>query len=194
LRGIHGESDGLRDAATVALSLRLPPGCDTQELREHLRELAGEAEVRFAGDEPAYRAPKNTPLVRAFLAAIRARGGAPAFALKTGTSDMNVVGPVWGCPILAYGPGDSALDHSPPSIRASSSVRAMHPSRPSSRTVCSSPALCTPRTRGATRCAWPCRAAQIPRRQGIVSRLSPACRAWPWPRSGPHWSPGIGAT
>ena len=113
LRRIHGESDGLRDAAALTLSLRLPPGCDTHELRERLRELAGEADVHFAGDEPAYRAPKNTPLVRAFLAAIRARGGAPAFALKTGTSDMNVVGPAWSCPILAYGPGDSALDHTP---------------------------------------------------------------------------------
>ena len=26
---------------------------------------------------------------------------------------MNVVGPVWRCPITAYGPGDSALDHTP---------------------------------------------------------------------------------
>ena len=37
----------------------------------------------------------------------------PGFVVKTGTSDMNVVGPAWGCPILAYGPGDSALDHTP---------------------------------------------------------------------------------
>jgi len=33
--------------------------------------------------------------------------------VKTGTSDMNVVGPVWHCPIVAYGPGDSNLDHTP---------------------------------------------------------------------------------
>ena len=26
---------------------------------------------------------------------------------------MNVVAPVWHCPIVAYGPGDSALDHTP---------------------------------------------------------------------------------
>ena len=26
---------------------------------------------------------------------------------------MNVVGPVWNCPIVAYGPGDSSLDHTP---------------------------------------------------------------------------------
>ena len=26
---------------------------------------------------------------------------------------MNIVGPHWNCPILAYGPGDSSLDHTP---------------------------------------------------------------------------------
>ena len=26
---------------------------------------------------------------------------------------MNVVGPRWQCPIVAYGPGDSLLDHTP---------------------------------------------------------------------------------
>jgi [amino group carrier protein]-lysine/ornithine hydrolase len=39
--------------------------------------------------------------------------GKPGYKLKTGTSDMNVVGPVWNCPIVAYGPGDSSLDHTP---------------------------------------------------------------------------------
>jgi LysW-gamma-L-lysine carboxypeptidase len=51
--------------------------------------------------------------VRALLWAIRAQGGRPRFKLKTGTSDMNVVGPIWKCPIVAYGPGDSSLDHTP---------------------------------------------------------------------------------
>ena len=26
---------------------------------------------------------------------------------------MNVVGPIWNCPIVAYDPGDSLLDHTP---------------------------------------------------------------------------------
>jgi LysW-gamma-L-lysine carboxypeptidase len=51
--------------------------------------------------------------VRALLRAIRAGGGTPGFKLKTGTCDMNVLGPVWRCSMVAYGPGDSALDHTP---------------------------------------------------------------------------------
>ena len=51
--------------------------------------------------------------MRALLKAIRQAGGTPGFKVKNGTSDMNVVGPVWNTPIVAYGPGDSALDHTP---------------------------------------------------------------------------------
>jgi LysW-gamma-L-lysine carboxypeptidase len=66
--------------------------------------------------EPAWRGDSRNALVRSFLAAIRAQGdpeARPSFVVKTGTSDMNVVGPVWRCPIVAYGPGDSRLDHTP---------------------------------------------------------------------------------
>jgi len=52
-------------------------------------------------------------LTGAFLAAIRAEGGKGAFVVKTGTSDMNVLARHYDCPILAYGPGDSSLDHTP---------------------------------------------------------------------------------
>jgi len=71
------------------------------------------ATLEFEGHEHAHRAEKSTPLVRAFLRAIRGAGEKPRFVVKTGTSDMNVVAPVWGCPVLAYGPGDSSLDHTP---------------------------------------------------------------------------------
>ncbi len=114
LRAMHSESDGFEERAMLYIGLRLPPGVAPAHWQERLGALSGDGEVRVLGRPvPAYRAEKNTALVRAFLAAIRTQGGEPAFVLKSGTSDMNIVGPAWGCPILAYGPGDSALDHTP---------------------------------------------------------------------------------
>ncbi|NJN84907.1 MAG: M20/M25/M40 family metallo-hydrolase [Caldilineaceae bacterium] len=71
--------------------------------------------LTFRGYEQAWRSDRNNALVRSFLGAIRhvQNGERPGFVVKTGTSDMNVVGPAWQCPLLAYGPGDSSLDHTP---------------------------------------------------------------------------------
>jgi LysW-gamma-L-lysine carboxypeptidase len=60
---------------------------------------------------PPYSSDKRSPLVRSFLGAIRSQGGKPAFKKKTGTSDMNILGERWKTPIIAYGPGNSSLDH-----------------------------------------------------------------------------------
>jgi LysW-gamma-L-lysine carboxypeptidase len=70
---------------------------------------------RFRGFEQPWRSDRQNGLVRSFLGAIRGIDAAvqPGFVLKTGTSDMNVVAPIWRCPIVAYGPGDSELDHTP---------------------------------------------------------------------------------
>lgn len=114
LRAMHSAGDGLHDEAALTIALRLPPGLAPEAVRRDLEERAVPGTVlRFHGAEPAYRAPKNTRLVAALLGGLRAAGGRPAFSYKTGTSDMNVVGPAWGCPIAAYGPGDSTLDHTP---------------------------------------------------------------------------------
>ncbi|HID85801.1 MAG TPA: [LysW]-lysine hydrolase [Anaerolineae bacterium] len=113
LRSINTSGDGFEERVEMVIVLRTPPGMDVEGLRERVSRWADGAELRFAGGEAAFKAGKNNPLVRAFLRAIRAQGGRPRFKLKTGTSDMNVVGPAWGCPIVAYGPGDSALDHTP---------------------------------------------------------------------------------
>ena len=69
----------------------------------------------FRGWEQPWHGDRNNALVRGFLAGIRQvePTAQPGFVVKTGTSDMNVVAPVWQCPIVAYGPGDSALDHTP---------------------------------------------------------------------------------
>jgi LysW-gamma-L-lysine carboxypeptidase len=71
--------------------------------------------LRFSSYEPAWRGERSNPLVRSFLQGLKEVAPAEklGFVLKTGTSDMNVVGPRWQCPVVAYGPGDSSLDHTP---------------------------------------------------------------------------------
>jgi LysW-gamma-L-lysine carboxypeptidase len=113
IRTIQNGSDGLTDWAELTVGLRLPPGITPDALAATLREFAQGGELSFRGGCEAYQGDKNNPLVRAMLRGVRGAGGTPGFLLKTGTADMNVVGPAWRCPILAYGPGDSSLDHTP---------------------------------------------------------------------------------
>ena len=113
LIGMGSQSDGLHDVATMHVGLRLPPGLTPKGVREEVQSLLPAGQFEFCQGEPAVRGEKSGPLVASFLRSIRDEGGAPRFKLKTGTSDMNIVGPAWGCPMLAYGPGDSRLDHTP---------------------------------------------------------------------------------
>ena len=119
LQGIHGGREGDEDVCRAVLGFRLPPALDPHAFEATLRDLWGEPELgrrelRFRGHEEAWVSERSHDLARAFSAAVRQVSGArPRLKHKTGTSDMNVVAPVWRCPILAYGPGDSALDHTP---------------------------------------------------------------------------------
>lgn len=115
LRDFRTHSDGLDDTAEMNIVMRLPPGIDVTGLIRRLEGWSNGTGARLSikGCDPPFRSEKNIPPVRALLRAIRERGGRPRFKLKTGTSDMNVVGPAWQCPIVAYGPGDSSLDHTP---------------------------------------------------------------------------------
>lgn len=114
LRHMHSENDGFEERASLHIGVRLPSGIATDEWLGTLDQLRGDGDVRVGGiPVPAYRGEKNTPLVRAFLAGIRSQNAQPGFVVKSGTSDMNIVGPRWNCPMVAYGPGDSSLDHTP---------------------------------------------------------------------------------
>jgi LysW-gamma-L-lysine carboxypeptidase len=121
-RFVTGTGDDMIDTVDAQFAWRLPLGFDAEPFIRHLSEQARAVargrttvECRFHGLEQAWQADRANALVRSFLSAIRAADPAvqPGFVLKTGTSDMNVVAPIWRCPIVAYGPGDSALDHTP---------------------------------------------------------------------------------
>lgn len=114
IRSMGSRQDGMSDSARLTAGFRLPPGLDPNELTSQLREVADETiTLAFEGHEIAHRTGRNDPVVRAISNAIRAGGATPRPKLKTGTSDLNVVAPIWRCPIAAYGPGDSTLDHTP---------------------------------------------------------------------------------
>ena len=133
--------DGMQERVTAQIGIRLPLDFDADAFTQQViawgatrvdaelpttnhesriinLQLTGPLttlNLYFHAHEPAWRSDRNNLLVRAFLAAIRevSPTSRPSFVVKSGTSDMNVVGPAWHCPILAYGPGDSSLDHTP---------------------------------------------------------------------------------
>jgi LysW-gamma-L-lysine carboxypeptidase len=116
LREIASGDDGLREWCDMLIGLRLPLEVGSRAMQTEFERWSADKpqiSLSFRGHEQAWRSPRDTALARAFVDAIRAEGMRPAFKHKTGTADFNVVGPVWQCPIVAYGPGDSALDHTP---------------------------------------------------------------------------------
>ena len=104
--------DGVCERAELSLDVRTPPFFDLGVCRQVVAEVSGEADVEITQYTPPVLAGKRNALVRAMLGSIRAQGGTPRFKCKTGTSDMNLL-QAWACPIIAYGPGDSSLDHGP---------------------------------------------------------------------------------
>jgi [amino group carrier protein]-lysine/ornithine hydrolase len=113
LRHIRTQSDGLSEQVEATVALRLPPGFDAAAFTRQAQEWDTAAQVRSYAHEAAFQSSRHTPLARTFNQAIRGSGAVTRFKVKTGTSDMNVVAPQWRCPIVAYGPGDSSLDHTP---------------------------------------------------------------------------------
>jgi len=122
LRGMESDSNDFEQWARLKVGVRLPVEVSPEAWYEKLNEIISDSHLK--GDchltveptgfaVPAWGCEKNTQLVKAFLSGIRSNEGEPRFVYKTGTADLNIVAPVWKCPAVVYGPGDSALDHTP---------------------------------------------------------------------------------
>ena len=82
LRGMLSENDGLHETARLNIGLRLPLEITVGALEDKMIELAGDAQLKFDTETPAYRVDKNNALVRAFLAELHRQGQSRASASR----------------------------------------------------------------------------------------------------------------
>jgi LysW-gamma-L-lysine carboxypeptidase len=114
-------SNTIPTQTTLDMDIRVPPDLPTAQLASKIAEFAKRYEashqdVRVLVDvkdqTEAFVGTEDSLAVRAFRWAIRkAIGGPVTLVKKTGTSDANLFAQSCSIPMVVYGPGDSALDH-----------------------------------------------------------------------------------
>ncbi|MNW05235.1 acetyl-lysine deacetylase [compost metagenome] len=63
-------------------------------------------------ETPGFANPRSDTLVKSFVRSFVKQGKSIRYIKKRGTSDMNTLATTWSdVPMVAYGPGDSSLDH-----------------------------------------------------------------------------------
>ncbi|MBW8486824.1 M20/M25/M40 family metallo-hydrolase [Actinomadura parmotrematis] len=113
--GVDARNRGDVQAGEAVIDVRVPPGVATADLRAAVRAVVpAPVTVGFQRCTPGVVTPRSSSLARAFTRALRAAGSTPRYLAKKGSSDMNTLATTWeGVPMVAYGPGDARLDHTP---------------------------------------------------------------------------------
>ena len=105
----------------ITLDLRVPPDQSCKQVLNEFRRLIDSylksnrgvsMNLHATNQVEACLMNADSTLARSFSWAIRkVRRKNPTFLKKTGTSDMNLLSSAVKIPMIAYGPGDSRLDH-----------------------------------------------------------------------------------
>ena len=106
---------------TLTLDVRIPPELKPTDvlnnvkgtIKSYRKNNSGvSVELKMADHIGACLMSADSTLAQSFSWAIRkVRSKNPVFLKKTGTSDMNLLASKIRIPMIAYGPGDSRLDH-----------------------------------------------------------------------------------
>jgi LysW-gamma-L-lysine carboxypeptidase len=106
-------ADGLAVDLELRVEFRLPPDTTGKALKAEAEAALREGRVTWTETmNPVLKSPRQ-PVARALRRAIRTQDARPRHLRKSGTSDMNTYAWAWDIPMASYGPGDSALDHTP---------------------------------------------------------------------------------
>ena len=111
--GSHDALNIVPDKLDFEMDVRVPPSISNKDVMDTFKKLAPPAvSVKVHESLAGVEIDVNHKLCRAMVSAIRASGQHPRYVKKSGSADMNITAHA-GIPTIAYGPGDSSLDHTP---------------------------------------------------------------------------------
>lgn len=111
--GSHDALNVVPERLDFDIDVRIPPSISPKEVADTFRKLAPHnVTVKIHESLPGVETDINHPLCRAMVGAMRDGGLQPRYVKKSGSADMNIT-IAEGIPTIAYGPGDSSLDHTP---------------------------------------------------------------------------------